>query len=110
MAVRELVPTVRMLVTTSLLLVACATGSAADFVPFVLPWDDGAPGPTNISNTLDKPAGSFGFVQVENGHLYTGHRRLRIFGTNVTAAANFPDHDTADKIAARMAKFGFNAV
>ena len=81
-----------------------------NLVPFAPPWDDATPGPTNISGTLDKPAGKSGFVHVKDGHLYTGDHRLRLFGSNLTAAADFPDHETAGKVAARMAKFGLNAV
>jgi hypothetical protein len=47
---------------------------------------------------------------VQDGHLFAGDQRIRFFGTNLTAGACFPDHDTAEKVAARMAKFGFNAV
>ena len=100
----------RLLATTSVILVACATGWAGELVPFAPPWDDAAPGPTDISGTLEKPAGKSGFVHVRNGHLFTGDQRLRLFGVNFTAGADFPDHETADKVAARMAKFGLNAV
>jgi hypothetical protein len=88
----------------------CTSGRTADLVPFAPPWDDATAGPSDISNTLDKPAGKAGFVQVKDGHLYSGEQRLRLFGTNCTAAADFPDHTTAEKVAARMAKFGLNAV
>lgn len=88
----------------------CVGAAASELVPFVLPWDDVTPGPTDLSYTLEKPAGQFGFVSVRNGHLYTGEQRLRLFGVNFTAAACFPDRDTADKVAARLAKFGLNAV
>ncbi len=100
----------RLLETVLVFLVTCANGWTAELAPFAPPWDDGTAGPTNISGTLDKPAGKFGFVHVKDGHLYTGDRRLRLFGSNCTAAAGFPDHETADKVAARMAKFGLNAV
>lgn len=100
----------RLLATVSICLLTCTFASAADLVPFALPWDDTSVGPTNISSTLDKPAGKAGFVEVRDGHLYAGHQRLRLFGINCTAGADFPDHDTADKLAARMAKYGLNAV
>ncbi len=93
-----------------IMLSICGYAGVADTVPFVLPWDDAATGPTDLSATIDKPAGKSGFVRVENDHMYAGERRLRIFGVNLTAAACFPDHATADKVAARMAKFGLNAV
>ena len=96
--------------TVLVFLFTCTVGWAADLAPFAPPWDDGTPGPTNISGTLDKPAGKSGFVHVEDGHLVTGDQRLRLFGMNLTAGADFPDHETAGKVAARMAKFGLNAV
>jgi hypothetical protein len=100
----------RLLVTLVLVAMIFSASRAADLAPFSPPWDDISPGPTSLSGTLDKPAGKMGFVCVKDGHLYTGKQRLRLFGANFTAAADFPDHDTADKVAARMAKFGLNAV
>jgi hypothetical protein len=100
----------RLFLAASIFMFACAVGWTADLVPFAPPWDDASPGPTNISGTLDKPAGHAGFVRVKDGHLWTGDHRLRLFGSNLTAAADFPDHETAGKVAARMAKFGLNAV
>lgn len=89
----------------------CVTQAQAQaLTPFVLPWDDDAPGPTDLRATIARPAGQAGFVRVSDGHLYAGARRLKLFGVNVTAGACFPDHATADKVAARMARFGFNAV
>jgi hypothetical protein len=100
----------RLLETVLVFLLLCTIGRTADLAPFAPPWDDTAAGPTDISGTLDKPAGKFGFVHVNDGHLYTGNHRLRLFGANFTAAAGMPDHATAEKVAARMAKFGLNAV
>jgi hypothetical protein len=87
-----------------------AIGRTAELTPFVLPWDDSTAGPTNLSGTLERPAGKEGFIRVKDGHLFSGDQRLRLFGTNITAAADFPDHATAAKLARRMAKFGLNAV
>ncbi|MEO6810864.1 MAG: carbohydrate binding domain-containing protein [Isosphaeraceae bacterium] len=79
-------------------------------IPFVLPWDDHGAGPTNVSAWLDKPAGAHGPVVVKDGHLFDGRKRLRLLGVNVAFGANFPKHDDASKVAARMAKFGINCV
>lgn len=89
-----------------------ATGAqgAEKMAPFVLPWDDGTAGPTDLSMTLPKPAGSQGYVEVRDGQLYHGNQRLKLFGVNLTAGACYPDHDNAAKSAARLAKFGVNAV
>lgn len=79
-------------------------------VPFNLPWDDDAPGAADLRPTLPRPAGAEGPVEVRDGHLWVGNRRLRLFGANFTAGACFPAPAVADKVASRLAKFGFNAV
>jgi hypothetical protein len=89
---------------------AIASIRAAEMFPFVLPWDDASPSVTNLSAWLERPAGRDGFVTVKNGHLFANGKRLRIFGVNVAFGANFPTHEDAEKIAARMAKFGINCV
>ena len=79
--------------------------------PFVLPWDDAAPSVTNLSKWLPKPAGKFGHVRAaEDGHLYAGKERVRFFGVDLAFSANIPTHADAEKVAARMAKFGINIV
>jgi hypothetical protein len=79
-------------------------------VPFVLPWDDASPGITDMSGLLDKPAGKAGFVVPKDGHFATGDKRIRFFGVNLCFGASFPPHDEAERVAARMAKFGINCV
>ncbi len=87
------------------------TTTAADLVPFVHPWDDASEGPTNIADWLHAPAGKYGHVRAEpDGHFYVGAHRLRMFGVNLCFGACFPKKDDAEKIAARLAKFGINAV
>jgi hypothetical protein len=100
----------RRLKTLFALLSLAVTASAADMFPFQLPWDDASPGITNVSWLNDKPAGRDGFVHVKDGHLFAGEKRLRIFGVNMCFSANFPTHADAEKVAARLAKFGINCV
>lgn len=79
--------------------------------PFVLPWDDSSPGIANISSWLHKPAGKFGTLRAgADGHLYAGKERIRLRGVDITYGSCFPTHEEAEKIAARMAKFGLNIV
>jgi hypothetical protein len=79
--------------------------------PFVLPWDDASQSVTDLSSRSHKPAGKFGHIHVgSDGHLYTDAGRIRFFGINLVSRACFPRKEDAEKIAARMAKFGINIV
>ncbi|MCS7253819.1 MAG: carbohydrate binding domain-containing protein [Armatimonadota bacterium] len=92
-------------------LVTVANGQGERLFPFVLPWDDSSLSVTNLSHWLHKPAGKFGHVRVgKDGHLYVGNERIRFFGVNLCFGACFPRKEDAEKIAARMAKFGINVV
>jgi hypothetical protein len=91
-------------------LLAAPVIHAADLFPFVLPWDDASASVTNISSWLDKPAGGEGFVEARDGHLFAGKKRIRFFGVNLAFGGNFPTHADAEKVAARMAKFGINCI
>jgi len=84
-----------------------APGDLADFPTSFLP---DAPGAVSADALLDKPAGRNGPVVVRDGHFYSGDKRLRFWGVNVCFAANFPTHAEADVVAARLARFGINAV
>jgi hypothetical protein len=88
-----------------------AEAPSPDLFPFVLPWDDAAPGLANLSDWLPRPAGKFGHVRAgKDGHLYAGDQRIRFFGVNLCFGGDFPDKKSAAKVAARLAKFGINAV
>ena len=88
-----------------------AAALAQTLEPFVLPWDDASAGPTNLQETLHTPAGRLGFIRATDaGHFAAGDERIRFWGVNVTSAGAFPTKEQAPKIAARLAKFGFNAV
>jgi len=78
--------------------------------PFALPWDDASPTATSLTHWLDKPAGRQGFLTVKDGHIYAAGKRLRFMGVNLCFGACFPRHQDAEKIAARLAKFGVNCV
>lgn len=85
-----------------------AEPAPAPLIPFVLPWDDAAPGVADVSGWADRPAGKFGPLVVRDGHFFAGPKRVRLLGVNLCFGANFPEKADADKVAARMAKFGIN--
>lgn len=90
---------------------ADTTSATSALFPFILPWDDATSGVIDLGGWLPKPAGEFGHVRAgKDGHLYAGKERVRFFGVDLAFSANFPAHADADKIAARMAKFGINIV
>ena len=87
------------------------TGGTTKLFPFVLPWDDATPSIANLSHWLHKPAGKFGPIRAAaDGRLYAGDQRIRFFGVNLCFGANFPPKEDAEKMAARLAKFGINLV
>ncbi|RME71296.1 MAG: hypothetical protein D6781_04520 [Verrucomicrobia bacterium] len=96
----------------SILLTTVPTASAvADLKPFVLPWDDASPTITSLAGWQPTPAGAEGWVSVTpEGHFEVGGRRIRFLGVNIGAENIFRDRATAEKVAARLAKFGVNSV
>ena len=68
-------------------------------------------GALDYSHLLDAPAGKHGFVRARKGHLFfEDGTRARFLGFNVAARSNTPDHDTADRMAARFASMGVNII
>ncbi|MGL4594721.1 MAG: carbohydrate binding domain-containing protein [Thermoguttaceae bacterium] len=65
---------------------------------------------TNIASWNDVPAGKHGFIRVENGQFVHDAGRFLIWGTNTCFSANFPDKEEAEKVAAQLARLGFNCV
>jgi hypothetical protein len=106
----------------------------ATWFPLTLPWDDATATLVDASDLLgDRPGDDLSTVIDRRGFVVTdaeGHlrfsrtgRRARFWGTNLTfravlppspshppAAGEFPDARGAEKLAARLAKLGFNAV
>jgi hypothetical protein len=79
-----------------------------------LPYDDGSDGLTHFGNRLNHipaTAGVMGSVVVNDaGHFEAGGERIRFWGVNITGGSCFPGHAEAEKVAARLAKFGVNVV
>ena len=99
------------IITAALLMVGASSSEAGGMFPFVMPGLEPNRGITDLAWLNDGPAGKDGFVRVKDGHFVDGRgERIRFLGTNFTAASAFPDHQTADKLAARLASLGINAV
>ena len=68
-------------------------------------------GALDFSHLLDAPAGKHGHVVVRDGHFYfEDGARARFIGFNLPTRSNTPDHETADKLAARFASLGVNVI
>ena len=89
---------------------SAAIVSAADgMFPFV-PSYDSPENVVNMSHLLDAPAGKNGRIRVKDGHFVNDLGRVRLHATNLTGPANFPTHEEAERLAARLARFGINCV
>jgi hypothetical protein len=109
------------LISVCLVLVVSPVAAQGDWFPFTLPWDDDEKTFVDASHLLldyqgQDPAtliDSRGFVRAGgDGRFYfekTG-RRARFWGVNLVFNANFPDFESAEKLARRLAKLGFNVV
>jgi hypothetical protein len=90
---------------------AKGNADSSEMFPFVLPWDDASKTVTDVSFLNPIPAGGGGYVKAKRGHFYDEKgRRVRFIGVNIAAGAAFPDKKTAEKVAARLHKFGVNIV
>jgi hypothetical protein len=79
--------------------------------PFVMPWDDASASVVNVGFLNPVPAGGGGFVRARDGHFFDEKgRRVRFIGVNMASDAAFPTHVDAERIAARLHKFGINIV
>ncbi len=82
----------------------------ADIAPFVLPWDDASPGVTDLSG-LNSPIGPEDRVGVDAaGHFVVRGGRVRFLGMNFAGDSPFMPTNKAERVAARLAKFGINNV
>jgi hypothetical protein len=95
-------------------ILACVAGVAAaeefpPLFPFVISYD-GPDNASSVAHLLQAPAGRHGFVRVEKGRFVDDAGPVRLHATNLTGQANFPTHAQADRLAARLARFGINCV
>lgn len=93
-----------------ILLVFCSSNSvAAELVAFVIP---ARPNPDSaIAAPPAEPIGADSpRLTARSGHFYRGDDRVRLWGVNLSFGANFPTHEAAPYIAARLAAVGVNSV
>jgi hypothetical protein len=102
-----------LLILTALILLAFVTpttrGDAPPLFPFLISYD-GPDNASSMAHLLDAPVGKHGFLRAANGRFVNDAGPVRLHATNLTGPANFPTHDQADRLAARLARFGINCV
>ncbi|HPC94178.1 MAG TPA: carbohydrate binding domain-containing protein [Sedimentisphaerales bacterium] len=79
-----------------------------EFVPFVIPAEINRNHAIWV-NDYKPIAIDSKRIEAHGGHFYQGGR-LRIWGVNLCFGANFPTHEDAPKVAARLAAAGVNSV
>ena len=67
-------------------------------------------GVTDLSATLRVPAGGDGFVRSRGAAFETDAGPIKFWATNLCFGGNFPNHDKADAVAAKLARFGVSCV
>ena len=80
------------------------------FIPYPFFHDDA---PVDISFVFadEKPAGKHGFLKIEGrDFVFEDGTKAKFWGTNFNGWGCFPEHDYAEKLARRLAKFGLNLV
>lgn len=86
-----------------------AVWAESGMFPFV-PSYDSPDNVVNMSHLLDAPAGRHGRIRVKSEHFVNDKGRVKLHATNLTGPANFPTHEEAERLAARLARFGINCV
>lgn len=88
---------------------ACVAGG--DLQPFRLSWYGADPNITSLAGWQGPIAPDAPWIAVSpDGHYVLDGAPIRFLGVNVTAANAFPEQVRAEAHAARLARFGFNAV
>jgi hypothetical protein len=90
-------------------LVLQAAAGAQDLVPFVIPAKPNLRSPIAVSS-FEPVRVDDDRLRVSGGHFFRGPQRVRIWGVNLSFAANMPTHEDAPHIAARLAAAGVNSV
>ena len=91
------------------LIVPVYADQPAPLFPFLISYD-GANNASSMAHLIEGPAGKNGFIRVENGRFVDDAGPVKLHATNLTGPANFPTHEQADKLAARLRRLGINCV
>jgi Carbohydrate binding domain len=92
-----------------LCLCVCSRAWADDFVPFVIPAKPNAASP--IAAPAAEPIRPDSQrLAAHSGHFYHAAAPVRLWGVDLSFGANFPTHEDAPYVAARLAAAGVNAV
>lgn len=63
----------------------------------------------DMSHLLDAPAGKHGWLRcADEDFVFESGKRIRFWGINIVASANFPTHAEAERMAALLAQMGVN--
>ena len=92
-----------------MVLLTATVETSAQTIPFVLPWNDGTATATDFS-ALNTAIGTNRVAADTNGHFVVSGQRLRFLGFNFAGDSPFMPTNNADAVAARLAKFGVNAI
>jgi len=92
-----------------IMLALCTRAAPGKFVPFVIPAEPNPNSPMAAPAPVPIETDSQRLVTIA-GHFHQAGKRLRLLGVNLSFGANFPTHDDAPHIAARLAAAGVNAV
>ena len=101
--------TLTLLLTLTLFVGTLVADEFAPLFPFMITGDVGG-NITDVSAWNDAPAGKHGFIRVEGDKFVNDKGRVLFWGTNTCYSMNFLERAEAEKVAARLARLGFNCV
>jgi len=81
----------------------------AQSIPWILPWNDSTATVTDFS-ALNTPIGAERVAVDANGHFVVNGERIRFLGVNFAGDSPFMPTNNVEGVAARLAKFGVNAI
>jgi hypothetical protein len=90
--------------------VCCGPSVHAEQISFVLPWNDAAPGITDLSSWNQNIGPNDRVSGTPDGHFVVNGKRIRFFGMNFAGDGPFQPTNKADAVAARVSKFGINCI